>query len=148
MDFLADLDAGGEGVSKKVSEVDLSNPDDVRAIVPDAQASNVLIHFGEDKFLERYHQYQQHLAEWRTQCARLASVDMRYDQQVVLEPCAPAADSGMAPVAAAKTATQSPSPVAARKPVASAVKAKVIAPRKKTMKAKGKPAHGLHGAGR
>jgi cell division protein FtsQ len=148
MEFLADLDAGGEGVSKKVSEVDLSNPDDVRAIVPDAQATNVLIHFGEDKFLERYHQYQQHLAEWRTQCPRLASVDMRYDQQVVLEPCPPAADSGIAPVAAAKPPAQTPGPVPARKPVAGPVKAKPPAARKKTIKAKGKRAHGLHGAGR
>jgi cell division protein FtsQ len=150
-EFLADLDAGGEGISKKVSEVDLSNPDDVRALVPDAnsQATNVLIHFGADRFLDRYHQYQQHLAEWRTQCPRLASVDMRYDQQVVLEPCPPVADAGTVAAAASPT-TQTPAPSVVNKPAAKApVKARPAAARKNAIKVKGKPAHaGLHGAAR
>jgi len=150
-DFLADLDAGGEGISKKVSEVDLSNPDDVRALVPDAnsQNANVLIHFGEDRFLERYHHYQEHLAEWRAQCPRLASVDMRYDQQVVLDPCAPAADSGT--ISAATNAGgggSAPKPASTR-PTAAPVKPRAVAPRKSPIKAKSKPARaGLHGAAR
>ena len=82
--FVAALDASGEGVSHKLSEVDLSNPEDVKAIIPDGSA-DILVHFGEEKFLERYHQYQQHLAEWRAQYPKLASVDMRYERQVVLE---------------------------------------------------------------
>ncbi|MGA1983791.1 MAG: FtsQ-type POTRA domain-containing protein [Acidobacteriaceae bacterium] len=82
--FVAALDATGEGISHKLSEVDLSNPEDVKAIVPDAGA-DILVHFGEEKYLERYHQYQAHLAEWRAQYPRLASVDMRYERQVVLE---------------------------------------------------------------
>jgi cell division protein FtsQ len=148
MDFLAQLDAGGEAISKKVSEVDLSNPDDVRALVPDAntQATNVLIHFGQDKFLDRYHHYQEHLAEWRTQCPKLASVDMRYDRQVVLEPCAPAADSGM--VATTASAASSGAKAAIVRP-AGPVKARAAAPRKSPTKTKGKPARaGLHGAAR
>jgi cell division protein FtsQ len=43
------------------------------------------VHFGEEKYLERYRQYQAHLAEWRTQNPKLASVDMRYERQVVLQ---------------------------------------------------------------
>ncbi len=86
-EFMSALDATGEGVSHRLSEVDVSNPEDVKAIIPDAEASgaDVLVHFGEEKYLERYHQYQAHLVEWRTQYPKLASVDMRYQQQVVLE---------------------------------------------------------------
>lgn len=149
MDFLAALDAGGEGISKKVSEVDLSNPDDVRALVPDAnsQNANVLIHFGEDRFLERYHHYQEHLAEWRTQCPKLASVDMRYDQQVVLDPCAPAADTGIAATTA--SAPNSGGKPASVRAAAPPVKPRAVAPRKSLIKAKGKPGRaGLHGAAR
>jgi cell division protein FtsQ len=43
------------------------------------------VHFGDGKFLERYREYEQHLAEWRAQYPKLASVDLRYQQQVVLE---------------------------------------------------------------
>jgi cell division protein FtsQ len=82
--FIAALDASGEGISHKLSEVDLSNPEDVKAIVADGGA-DILVHFGEEKFLERYRQYRQHLGEWRAQYPKLASVDMRYERQVVLE---------------------------------------------------------------
>ncbi len=65
--FMAALDATGEGVSHKLSEVDLSNPEDVKAIIPSSvpdagsASGDVLVHFGEEKYLERYHQYQDHL---------------------------------------------------------------------------------------
>ena len=87
LDFMAALDATGEGLSKTLSEVDVSNPEDVKAIIPDGGASpaDILVHFGEEKYLARYHTYKAHLAEWRAQFPRLASVDMRYEQQVVLE---------------------------------------------------------------
>ncbi len=92
IDFMTALDATGEGISHRLSEVDVSNPEDVKAIISDSGSSDadLLVHFGEEKFLERYHSYQEHLAEWRTQYPRLASVDMRYEQQVVLEMKPPA----------------------------------------------------------
>ena len=82
--FMTALDATGEGISHKLSEVDLSNPEDVKAIIPEG-GTDILVHFGDEKFLERYRQYQQHLAEWRAQYPKLASVDMRYERQVVLQ---------------------------------------------------------------
>jgi cell division protein FtsQ len=84
LNFVAALDASGEGISHKLSEVDLSNPEDVKAIIPD-RGTDLLVHFGEEKYLERYRQYQTHLAEWRAQYPKLASVDMRYERQVVLQ---------------------------------------------------------------
>jgi cell division protein FtsQ len=82
--FTADLDSGTEKVSRNLSEVDLSDPEDVRATIPDKNGE-VMVHFGEDNFLERYRKFQEHLPEWRAQYPKLASVDMRYDRQVVLE---------------------------------------------------------------
>lgn len=82
--FTSELDGSGEKISQELSEVDLSNPEDVKALIPD-HTSEVLVHFGEDNFLDRYRKYQAHLAEWRTQYPRLSSVDMRYERQAVLE---------------------------------------------------------------
>ena len=81
--FIADLDSGGQKVSSDLSEIDLSDPEDVRATLP-AGATDMLLHFGDEKFLTRYHTYQSHLAEWQQQYPHLASVDLRYDTQVVL----------------------------------------------------------------
>ena len=51
----------GEKISQNLSEVDLSNPEDVKAPVPD-HPSEVLVHFGEENFLDRYKKYEAHLS--------------------------------------------------------------------------------------
>jgi cell division protein FtsQ len=82
--FTSELDGSGEKISEELSEVDLSNPEDVQALIPD-HSTEILVHFGEDNFLERYRRFKEHLPEWRTLYPRLSSVDMRYEQQVVLQ---------------------------------------------------------------
>jgi cell division protein FtsQ len=82
--FTSDLDSGGDKISQGLSEVDLSNPEDVKALIP-TDSTDILVHFGEANFLERYKKFEEHLPEWRTQYPRLASVDMRYESQAVLE---------------------------------------------------------------
>ena len=116
--FVAALDATGENISRRLSEVDVSNPEDVKAILPDpapggadtaSAAADILVHFGDGKYLERYREYEQHLAEWRAQYPKLASVDLRYERQVVLEmqPGATAAASDAAASGAAAPVTSS-----------------------------------------
>ncbi len=110
--FLADLDGGGEKVSSRLSEVDISDPEDVQAVIPESGAA-YLVHFGDEKFAERYKIYQAHLAEWKGQYPRLATVDLRNAPQVVLgmgkghesagdgavaKAAAPAAEKASAPV--------------------------------------------------
>ena len=82
--LLAELDANGQHISEQVSEIDLTDPEDARVFMPE-QGGDILAHFGEDHFLERYQRYKAHIAEWRQQYPKLAAVDLRYDQQVVLE---------------------------------------------------------------
>ena len=62
----------------------LSDPEDARVLMPE-QGADILAHFGEDHFLERYQRYKAHIAEWRQQYPKLAEVDLRYEQQVVLQ---------------------------------------------------------------
>jgi len=80
--LLSELDASGQKLSTQISEVDLTDPEDAHVIMQD---DTTLLHFGQDRFLERYLRYKGHIAEWRKQYPRLAAVDLRYDQQVVLE---------------------------------------------------------------
>jgi cell division protein FtsQ len=82
--FTSELDGSGEKISEELSEVDLANPEDVQALIPD-HSTEILVHFGEDNFLERYRRFKEHLPEWRTLYPKLSSVDMRYEQQVVLQ---------------------------------------------------------------
>jgi cell division protein FtsQ len=82
--LLAELDASGQNVSEQISEIDLSDPHDARVLMPE-QGSDILAHFGQEQFLDRYLRYQAHIREWRQKYPKLASVDLRYDQQVVLQ---------------------------------------------------------------
>jgi cell division protein FtsQ len=82
--LVVELDANGQHLSDQISEIDLTDPEDARVMMPE-QGADILAHFGEDRFLERYQRYRAHIAEWRQQYPKLAAVDLRYDQQVVLQ---------------------------------------------------------------
>ena len=82
--LLAELDANNQRLSEQISEIDLTDAEDARVTMPE-EGADIVAHFGDDRFLERYQRYQAHIAEWRQQYPKLAAVDLRYDQQVVLE---------------------------------------------------------------
>ena len=94
--FVQELDAEGAGISKNLSEVDLSNPEDVKALLPNGH-STILVHFGGEDFRHRYDLFEKNLPEWMTQHPKLAAVDMRYEHQVVLEMAPGAAVSSSEP---------------------------------------------------
>jgi len=111
--FIHDLDSSGSKVSDTLSEVDVSDPEDVKALIPN-QSSEILVHFGDQDFLTRYQRYEQQLPAWRTQYPNLASVDMRYQNQAVLDMAHGDKAAGDAPSAGgAANAAAEPAPVSA-----------------------------------
>jgi cell division protein FtsQ len=84
-DLVRDLDAGGAHYSQDLSEVDLSDPEDVKVTANDPNGE-VLIHLGSSNFLDRFKVYVAHVQEWRQQFQKLRSVDLRYDRQVIVNP--------------------------------------------------------------
>jgi cell division protein FtsQ len=83
--LMKELDASGAHYSRDLSDVDLSDPDDVKATVTDAHGA-VLVHLGSSNFLEKFQTYVTHVQEWRAQFQRLQSVDLRYEHQVIVNP--------------------------------------------------------------
>ncbi len=82
--FLGELDASGRRRTDQVSEIDLSDPEDLRATMPE-QGTDILAHFGEDQFLSRFEVYKGHVGEWRNRYPNLVGVDLRYSGEVPLE---------------------------------------------------------------
>jgi len=82
--FLAELDQNNQHLTDQVSEIDLADPEDLRATMP-AQGTDILAHFGDDQFLHRLQIYQSHIAEWRSRYPKLKGVDLRYNGEVPLE---------------------------------------------------------------
>jgi cell division protein FtsQ len=83
--LVSELDADGAHYSQDLSDIDLSDPEDVKVTVSDPQGE-VLVHLGSSGFAERFRIYKAHLQEWRQQVQKLASVDLRYDRQVIVNP--------------------------------------------------------------
>ena len=79
------LDSGGARYSQDLSEVDLSDLEDLKVRVNDP-AGDVLVELGSSDYLKRYKTYVSHVQEWRQQFQKLESVNLRYDNQVIVNP--------------------------------------------------------------
>jgi len=83
--LVRDLDSSGARYSQELSEVDISDPEDVKVMAADS-SGEVLVHLGSRNYLQRYRTYVTHVQQWRQQFEKLESVDLRYDGQIIVNP--------------------------------------------------------------
>src|SRR6202140_1431767 len=84
-ELVQELDSGGARYSQDLSEVDLSDLENLKVRVNDP-AGDVLVQLGSSDFLKRYKTYVTHVRDWRQQFQKLESVNLRYDNQVIVNP--------------------------------------------------------------
>src|SRR5215471_8118973 len=84
-ELLQQLDSGGARYSQDLSEVDLSDLENLKVRVNDPQG-DVLVELGSSDYLKRYKTYVSHAQEWRQQFRKLESVNLRYESQVIVNP--------------------------------------------------------------
>jgi cell division protein FtsQ len=89
-EFMKDVDLVRAGSSDRVSELDLSNPRDLRVVMTglagptDAQA--VTVHFGSGEFTGKYKMLVDNFSQWQANAGRVQSIDLQYMRQVVVNP--------------------------------------------------------------
>jgi cell division protein FtsQ len=84
-ELVQELDSGGARYSQDLSEVDLSDLENLKIRVNDP-AGDVRVELGSSDYLKRYKTYVGHVQEWRQQFQKLESVNLRYDNQVIVNP--------------------------------------------------------------
>jgi cell division protein FtsQ len=84
-ELVRELDSSGARYSQELSEVDLTDTEDVKVLAADANGE-VLVHLGSGNYLQRYKTYVTHVQQWRQQFDKLESVDLRYDGQIIVNP--------------------------------------------------------------
>lgn len=84
-ELVRELDSNGAHYSQDLSEVDLSDSEDVKVLAADSNGE-VLVHLGSGNYLQRYRTYVTHVQQWRQQFDKLESVDLRYDGQIIVNP--------------------------------------------------------------
>lgn len=73
-----------------ISEVDLRDGDDLKALLVQGRET-IEVHFGHEEFLERFRSFLALLPELRKSNEKMDSVDLRYRNQIVVNPQAPTA---------------------------------------------------------
>ncbi len=88
--MLADLDSGSPDYTRSISEVDLSDKTDARLLLVDDTAE---IQLGDRDFLKRFRTLMSNMDMYRevkSQHNDIASVDLRFDGQIIYRPRKPA----------------------------------------------------------
>jgi cell division protein FtsQ len=84
------LDVVHSGSSDLLSEVDLSNPKNVRIVmagIPGVNATQAVnIKFGAGDFVSKYRMLVENFAQWQANAGCVHSVDLQFTRQVVLNP--------------------------------------------------------------
>jgi cell division protein FtsQ len=81
---MQEIDTESPGASREVSEINLSDPEDVHIVTSAGMAGGtVVVRLGDHDFGRRYRLYLDRIATWRTQY-NVRSIDLRYDGQVIV----------------------------------------------------------------
>jgi len=95
MELLRDVSDVKPGAADHISEVDLSDPSDVRATLAGLNQMGieglddqgpVLVHFGDRDFATKFRVFIENVGQWRATAGRVDSVDLRFSKQVVVNP--------------------------------------------------------------
>jgi cell division protein FtsQ len=89
-EFIKDVDLVRAGSSDRVSEIDLSNPKDLRVVMTGLASANdsqaVTIHFGSGEFTGKYKMLVDNFSQWQANAGHVQSIDLQYSRQVVVNP--------------------------------------------------------------
>jgi cell division protein FtsQ len=88
-EFMRDVNEDVARSGWMVSEVDLRDAEDLKALMVQGRET-LQVHFGHQDFLQRFRNFVALLPELRKSNARLDSVDLRYRNQIVVNPEVPA----------------------------------------------------------
>ena len=89
LEFMKGVDLVKSGSSDNASELDLSNPRDLRVVLTGlggADAHAVTVHFGQNDFTGKYRTLVENFAQWQANSGPVHSIDLQYSRQVVVNP--------------------------------------------------------------
>jgi len=89
-EFLKSVELVKPASSDKISELDLSNPRDLRAVLTGLgsgdSARGVTVHFGQSEFTKKYQMLVENFPQWQASAGQVRSIDLQYSKQVVVNP--------------------------------------------------------------
>ncbi len=88
LELTVELDANGQLNSAQLSEIDLSDTENLSASVGEADGV-VWLYFGRGRYQEKFETFLRYRPQWKDSPEPVHSVDLRYRGQIVLNPAFP-----------------------------------------------------------
>ena len=89
-EFMKAVELVKPGATDRISELDLGNPRDLRAVLTGLESGDpgqaVTVHFGQGDFTSKYRTLVENFAQWQANAGRVESIDLQYARQVVVNP--------------------------------------------------------------
>ena len=89
-EFMRAVELVKPGATDRISEMDLGNPRDLRAVLTRLESGDpgqaVTVHFGQGDFTGKYRTLVENFAQWQANAGRVESIDLQYSRQVVVNP--------------------------------------------------------------
>jgi cell division protein FtsQ len=88
-EFMKATDLVKAGSSDRISELDLSNPRDLRVVLTGLGGTDghaLTVHFGQTDFTGKYRMLLENFAQWQASSGPVHSIDLQYSRQVVVNP--------------------------------------------------------------
>lgn len=88
-EFMKATDLVKAGSSERISELDLSNPRDLRVVLTGLGGTDghaLTVHFGQTDFTGKYRMLLENFAQWQASSGPVHSIDLQYSRQVVVNP--------------------------------------------------------------
>ena len=117
-DFMKQIREVRTDAGDSVSEIDLSDATDLQATLAGLDTGStqipgaVLVHFGNSDFHDKFQVLLNNIVQWQAAAGRIASVDLRFEREVVVNPENPA-PAALQSVDAKVTSPVSPRPTVA-----------------------------------
>jgi cell division protein FtsQ len=89
-EFMKAIELVRPGSSDRISEMDVSNPKDLRVVMTGlagpADQQAVTVHFGSGEFTGKYKMLVDNFSQWQANAGHVQSIDLQYSRQVVVNP--------------------------------------------------------------
>ena len=90
--MMAELDREDPQYSERVSQINLSEPDNVR-VMTEHEGDVIELHLGDELFRHRFETFDRYIDVWKRRFGEVASIDLRWEKQAIVQPVKETADA-------------------------------------------------------
>lgn len=91
--MMAELDGADPQYGERLSQINLGEPDDV-VVMTRYEDDVIELHLGDELFRRRFETFDRYVEVWKRRFKHIASVDLRWEKQAVVEPAGERAEAG------------------------------------------------------